>query len=259
MISPPDPPLVAVAGDWHGDTIWAAAVVDAAADAGASVVVQVGDFGFDGLTASRYLDTLQAVCEKRGMEVWWVDGNHEDHPLIIGMTLDRPGQPFPVRERVFYLPRGQRWTWHGRTWVAVGGAASVDRALRIPGVDWWPEEELTDSQASRIAEAGPADVMVCHDVPAGVPVSLPPWRREWDLVDLARSDAHRARLQRVVDVVQPKLILHGHLHMAYAKKPDMGWGSPDVICLDRNRGSSHTWILVDPVTLEWRPPDPNGR
>lgn len=246
------PDLVAIAGDWHGDTEHAVRTVRDAAAAGAGVVLQVGDFGLQDWLNSDYLNTLQAVCALLGVEVWWLDGNHEDHAAVTAFGFT--GDPFPVRPSVHYLPRGYRWTWHGHTWLAVGGAVSVDRALRTEGWDWWPQEELTERQATRIADDGRADVLLTHDCPAAVPVTFPPWPLGWDLADSARADAHRARLQRVVDAVQPRVILHGHLHMAFAKAVDMGWGTPEVVCLDRNRGQGQHWVLMDTARLQWRAP-----
>lgn len=247
------PDLVAVAGDWHGDTEHAVRTIRDAAAAGASVILQLGDFGLWHWRTSPYLDTLQGICALLGVEVWFLDGNHEDHVLVAALNLDGT-DPYPIRSNVLYLPRGHRWTWHGHTWLAVGGAVSVDRALLNEGWDWWPEEELTDRQATAIAAAGPVDVLLSHDCPAAVPVTFPPWLPGWALADSARADAHRARLQRVVDATQPKRIFHGHLHMAFRKVVDMGWGQPEVICLDRNRGRGLHWLLLDTAQLEWRVP-----
>ena len=38
--------------------------------------------------------------------------------------------------RIWHLPRGHRWRWHGRDWLALGGAVSLDRAVRTAGVNW---------------------------------------------------------------------------------------------------------------------------
>ena len=32
-----------------------------------------------------------------------------------------------VTGRIWHLPRGHRWRWHGRDWLALGGAVSLDR------------------------------------------------------------------------------------------------------------------------------------
>jgi hypothetical protein len=104
--------------------------------------------------------------------------------------------------------------------LAVGGAASVDRALRSEGSSWWPDEELTDEEADHISAAGPVDVVVCHDRPQAAAIALGDrpgewWARApkaWAHDDLARSDVHSARVQRVVDALQPRHVWHGHLH-----------------------------------------------
>jgi len=85
-----------------------------------------------------------------------------------------------------------------------------DQAVRRHGHDWWPDEEITGEQEAAIIGGGHADVMVCHDCPAGVPHAFPPPPPEWSPADLARNDAHRARLQRIADAVRPDHLKHGH-------------------------------------------------
>jgi hypothetical protein len=77
------------------------------------------------------------------------------------------------RGRLYHLPRGYRWKWHGRRWLACGGGVSLDRACRRGGIDWWPQEEISDLQEAALIGAGVADVMVCHDCPAAVAHSFP--------------------------------------------------------------------------------------
>ena len=84
-----------------------------------------------------------------------------------------PDGRVPVRPGIFHLPRGHRWAWHGRRWLACGGGVSLDKACRREGSDWWPQEEITDEQERALVGGGVADVMVCHDCPAVVDHSFP--------------------------------------------------------------------------------------
>jgi len=48
---------------------------------------------------------------------------------------------------VFYAKRGTTYTLpDGRVVLFMGGAASIDKAARTPGVDWFPQEVLTLSE-----------------------------------------------------------------------------------------------------------------
>ena len=64
-------------------------------------------------------------------------------------------------------------------------------------------EEISGAQEAAITAGGPADVMVCHDCPAGVAHRFgrpPAW---WSPAVLVRNAAHRQRLQRIVDAFRP--------------------------------------------------------
>lgn len=144
---------VLLAGDWHGDAAWASSVVRRAGRADVPLVLQLGDFGFwHGDAGEGYLDLVELVCRQEGVTVAFLDGNHEDHDRLGRYPLS-PNGLRAVRPHVWHVPRGHRWGWAGCTWAAVGGAVSVDRSLRVPGVSWWPQEALTSEQAAAVAGA----------------------------------------------------------------------------------------------------------
>ncbi|KXO98402.1 Calcineurin-like phosphoesterase superfamily domain (plasmid) [Tsukamurella tyrosinosolvens] len=214
---PADPTTVAIAGDWHANVNWAKHAITTAARRGAEAIVQAGDFGMlPGPFVKQYLDELDETLSIHQLHLLWVDGNHEDHASLEAWPV-RDGV-HPIRERITHLPRGYRWSWSGKTWLALGGAVSVDRAHRSPGLDWWPDEAISDSDVARSISPGPADVMISHDSPAGGRV-LDEWlgvngfRLSEQLQD--DCDANRARLRKVVDAVQPRLLVHGHYHWRY--------------------------------------------
>ncbi len=67
-------------GDLHANTGAAFEVLDHAAEIGADLVLQVGDYGWWpradwGRKCIRKVDRRLAL---RGLDLWWVDGNHED-------------------------------------------------------------------------------------------------------------------------------------------------------------------------------------
>lgn len=216
-----------LAGDWHGNSVWAGKALNLASRQGVSTVLQLGDFGFSA-EGEGVLDILSITAAAYDLTLLVVDGNHEDFPLLerFPVLTDGPAAGLrPVRPRIWHLPRGLRWTWRDpdgaeHDWLAVGGAVSVDRQLRTEAYSWWPGEELTVAEAERIAGEGTADVVVCHDRPSAAAVALGDepgvwWDRAplaWARDDLARSDAHAARVQSVIDAVQPRHVWHGHLH-----------------------------------------------
>jgi Calcineurin-like phosphoesterase len=247
----PAPGRVLVAGDWHGNTRWAQCVIRETktllADEEQPVILHLGDFGiWPGIEGTMYLNAVLGSCLAHEVRILFVDGNHEDFTQLEELRI-RAGQT------VSWLPRGHRWEWHGRTWLALGGGVSLDRACRTEGKDWWPEEEITAKQACDVILDGPADVMVTHECPSGVTHTFPPPPSWWDLADLARSDAHRERLQQVVDVVRPSHLLHGHLHRGYQRMCDFGYGPVQVTGLDMD-GQDWNYAILDTRTMEWEKP-----
>ena len=61
-----------------------------------------------------------------------------------GLFDAHPGQAIRVSEVTWLLPRPARLRIGGRKILSLGGAASVDREWRVPGVSWWPDEVITD-------------------------------------------------------------------------------------------------------------------
>src|SRR5258708_17543380 len=171
---------IVVAGDWHGNRYWALNVVQRVPQLLAGekrrLLLHLGDFGIwpdnDG---QRYLSAVNTALGEVNAELWFIDGNHEDFSQLAQLAGNalRDGR-VPVRSNIYHLPRGHRWDWHGRIWLACGGGVSLDKALRRYGHDWWPQEEITSQQEAAIIASGRADVMVCHDLPLQVKHAFPP-------------------------------------------------------------------------------------
>jgi hypothetical protein len=256
----PDPERVIVAGDWHGDEEWALSVIarlpDLLPDEHPRYVLHAGDYGiWPGIAGRRYRYRVAEALEQAGAVLWFVDGNHEWHPWLQSqhMTPAPDGLWAIDADRQFWMRRGFRWAWHGRTWLALGGGVSLDRAARTEGADWWREEEISDEQERDISVAGPADVILAHDCPAGVAHSFPPPPPWWALADLARNDAHRDRVQRIVSAVRPSHFIHGHLHRAYSRACDFGYGPVSVTGLDRD-GEDGNYAVLDVRDMTWEVP-----
>lgn len=214
------PDFIAVAGDWHGNQNWAVHALTHVHKKDISVVVHVGDFGFwraGDHKSERYLDRVNETCEKLDMIVLWVDGNHEDHDRLNAIPVDTETGVRPIRSRIFHLPRGFRWTWHGKKWLALGGAASVDKDARIEGMSWWRDEVISYAEASRAIEGGNVDVMVTHDAPdrTHIPGISDRERSPFPSHIQYYADGNRRTLGEVVDAIKPSLLFHGHMHVRY--------------------------------------------
>jgi len=72
-------------------------------------------------------------------------GNHENFNRInklpkVEMFGSEVGK---VSDNVYHLKHGNIYTIHGKTFLTIGGAQSIDKMYRIENVSWWPEEMLS--------------------------------------------------------------------------------------------------------------------
>lgn len=235
---------ITLAGDWHGQGEWARTTARAAAEAGTAGILQLGDFGIWPGQVERYLDELDRSMVQFDQRVGFVDGNHEGFEDLEAFPIDPKTGLRHLRERVVHIPRGTRWQWAGMTWLGLGGATSVDKPSRRPGISWWAQEEITLTDASRAVADGPVDVMVTHDCPAGV--TIPDLHGRWDQNELVRAQRHRELLRQVVDTVRPTHLWHGHFHTRYQRELDLGGGLSTLVTgLDRDGSGERSWQHVD--------------
>lgn len=118
---------VAVAGDWHGNTLWALKQLETMARHGITTCLHVGDFGLYRTPFwRRYLDTVDAAAAAHGITIAVTDGNHEDHAWRLELARKHGDSPAPVRDNIWLLPRGDRWTAVGRSFLSLGGAPSIN-------------------------------------------------------------------------------------------------------------------------------------
>jgi len=251
-----EPARILVAGDWHGNREWALNVIrrvpQLLAGERRRVILHLGDFGiWPDADGGRYLNAISAALSQVNAELCFVDGNHEDFSLLERYANGAsPDGRIPVVPGIYHLPRGHRWNWHGRRWLACGGGVSLDRALRRQGHDWWPQEEITDQHERAVIGAGVADVMVCHDCPASVSHTFPSPPSDWSQADLARNEAHRHRLQRMANAIRPRYLMHGHLHRAYQRDCDFGYGPVQVTGLAAD-GLLRNFAVLDIASMNW--------
>ena len=97
---------VLIAGDTHGNSAWVERLARTASDQGCPIVIQVGDFGYfpnhpEGL---RFLTAVETACARHGVELWFIDGNHDDHSALAELRENET--PVALTDYVTYIPRG---------------------------------------------------------------------------------------------------------------------------------------------------------
>lgn len=208
----PDP-RVWIAGDWHGNVGWLQTVMPALrrVDRHVSTLLHAGDWWMEP-------GPVDFWARNAGIERVLVTlGNHEPWGEIAPLMNEHPGSAIRVSEVIWLLPRPFRFEIGGRSFLSLGGAASVDRLYRTEGKDWWPDERILDAHVAAALQLH-AEVMITHEPPAGTP--LPAARALFATNPLGLPDeivresaASRQRVDRVWDQLKPDLLFHGHLHM----------------------------------------------
>lgn len=215
---------IGLAGDWHGNTSWAqASIRRLALEHRVTTLLHAGDFGvWPGAAGEAYLDAVEDTCAQFDVRLLVTPGNHEHWRHINRLPIevrDTIGRVTWFTKHIAVLPRGHRFTLNGRSFVSLGGAPSVDFQSRSQGHDWWPEEAITQAEAEAVAAAGPADIMLTHDSPAG-----PWWAPKvaevcatndwgWPQEALTYTAEGRRVITTAFEGVRPSLLIHGHYHL----------------------------------------------
>ena len=255
---------VLLCGDIHGTAHTAAGASAAAVAHGCEAVLQVGDLGW------RPGDPSSAeMCEAiaAGGVPWvFVDGNH-DHlgELAAAAAAHRrachdfdpdpdglwgPATPIPIAPMLWWAARGSRWVWDGSRFGALGGAWSPGWHYRRRGWRWFPRETISRRDLEALGDE-PLDVLVCHDVPDRALVGE--GSRFARRGDTQIGEANSAQVRVAACRTGPRLVVHGHWHLAHSSLLDIGRGRPaEVVGLAAN-GEPGSLAVLDPATLQVQP------
>lgn len=242
---------ILVAGDWHGQQNWGLRVLREASKAGdIQGILHVGDLAAlwpsagGPQTEDKFTRLLKKWLVEYDQTLWFADGNHDHHPVLRDLPLNKEGFGV-ISERLLYAPRGHGFNLGGKRIGFLGGALSIDRMHRVPGRTWWPEEELTAEEVDRISSGGPLDVMITHEVPAGITLTS-------NLRDpLPEELAYASYQQRllVADAVantKPQLVFSGHHHQRVTQR--LAGTDTTVHVLDRD-GQTNNCVVLDLADL----------
>ena len=211
-------------GDTHGQAMATERAFRYAKKNDCERIIQLGDFGFGwksrqikgGETVDDFVYTVSKFVSRYGIELDWIDGNHENIVDLNDLPLDEDGAR-TILPGVRHLPRGHRFEIGGRTFLAAGGAVSVDKTTRVPFISWWPGEELSDADVMR-CDGPSVDVLLTHDAPLESTVfdyHMTAFGQQAAL----ESYANRKRISLIIDQAKPKWLFHGHMHHAYLQPP----------------------------------------
>lgn len=217
--------VIAVAGDWHVNADWAVLALEGIASVGVEDIYHVGDFGFfPDPDAQNYVATVDECINRLGLNLFVTPGNHDDYVFINSLPVADDGFKY-VSDRLRVVPRGHRWVSGGRSFVSLGGAASIDFEGLTEGITWWRDEAITYGDVMRTAGGGQAEIMIAHEAPNGIQALA--WTDKADqskhsVEALQYAFESRSMMTHAVDGVKPDFFFHGHYHNAYMEDATLG-------------------------------------
>lgn len=109
-------------------------------------VIILGDFGLY-WKKDKTFKYWHEVLQNKPWTTLWIDGNHENFDWIDSMRKRLwKGGKVHKNGSIIHLMRGQVYNIDGSTFFTMGGASSVDKAMRIPGISWWRREVISYSE-----------------------------------------------------------------------------------------------------------------
>lgn len=214
---PTDVRTIAVCGDWHMNTFYACNKINEVAHK-ADVFFHLGDFGYT--FDEKFVSAVHEALENNDKILMFIDGNHDDFDFLESIPLSDDGVR-RVTERIWHIPRGFRWEWSGKRFLALGGAISIDRHYRVSDLEYWAQEAITLADVSKCLEGGEVDIMFTHDAPNLDPMLG--YLADWIPPDIEEDcDYNRELLASVVEAVNPRYLWHGHYHLRYVDDVNVG-------------------------------------
>jgi len=188
------------------------------------LIIACGDFGFWPNLGDGYsLEYLKLQGVKMLM---WCDGNHEDHWSLRDRKSDE------VAPGVFYMPRGSTYTLpDGRVIMFMGGAHSIDKNMRTVGIDWFPEETISQSDMMDLPDVK-VDIFITHTCPYEL---VPEMMKYYSGKDYEPSNL---ALSQLWEKYKPDLWYFGHWH---TYKEGILYDKTKWTCLSMSRWSEQRW------------------
>ena len=211
--------MVCMTGDLHGDEQAWMEYVDPLLRAGDTAIIP-GDFGVGMMHGPMSEDRFYDWIEQKPYTVLVVEGNHENFDRLNAYPISHwhGGRVHRIRRNIIHLMRGEIYEIEGKRVFAFGGGYSLDKALREPGVSWWPEELPSEEEYQnaeiRLREADRrVDYIITHTAPSDSIYYLSRIPRYGVRSDVTEDWELVSFLDRVLGEWNPKKWYFGHYHV----------------------------------------------
>lgn len=156
-----------VTGDCHGDLskIWRfIKKFDLGSESNIIICGDMGIFWNKEQNDARYMiKQYEENCN--GVHLYWIDGNHENFDIINSWDTTKD-KTYDNSEHIHYCPRGLELNINGKKALCMGGADSIDKAWRVEGIGWWPQEQITEKDIVEVG--GYYDYVFTHCCPYSI-------------------------------------------------------------------------------------------
>ncbi len=149
----PNKPRLFISGDTHGslelfDRLHPSNFSDYGNMPEGSVLIILGDAGILWDGGERDQELIDFLEDQPFTHIAFIDGNHDNHHLLSELESVEGfgGQVGRVSNKVYHLKRGHVYEICGQRVFCMGGALSIDKHLRTPYVDYWPEETPSEEE-----------------------------------------------------------------------------------------------------------------
>lgn len=137
--------MVVIIGDVHGrpDVIWEAMQELPPG----SIIICTGEFGYGFYDHYCSEEKFYDYIARQDFTICFIDGNHEKFPILNSLPISiwNDGKAHVIRHNLVHLMRGEIYTINDKRIFTFGGGYSIDREIRTAGVDWWPEENISEA------------------------------------------------------------------------------------------------------------------
>ena len=206
--------MILILSDIHGDYRTLQRAIDKANEVGAAALIQIGDFGLFRGFGMNNEEQFKNVVYTSNCPVYFIDGNHDD--CTRWTTYTEVSQVYPELP-LYYVPRGTVMEIDNRTIAFMGGAASIDKNIRLQeGWHWDENENISPFEVLRMmdnAKDKDIDMFITHCPPGSVVNEhFDPNAKLQFGVGLDWHDHNQDIIENIWHALGTPMVYSGHMH-----------------------------------------------